>query len=233
MIDKFCIIIDDEDQNEIVENLREDAAKQGIRLNCFQMNPQSEAYYKNKGTPERPDYVIDLDKVSSDLLTPAYRKLKVDIIACDYDLQDDEVNGYTLIGKLRGHLKYQKEIILYSANLDRVVNAILKVDNPKELYTQVRHLAHARIRDFHDKNDYRQSIITALKDTTFSLESELETLLTKYADLTFNSVFPPLRGKKIAEILGEIEAGSKEGKGFQKALLENAIAHMVEMNTDE
>src|SRR5688572_32133766 len=100
MIDKFCIIIDDEDQNEIIENLKEDAAKLGIRLNCFQMNPQQDAYYKNRGTEERPDYVIDLDKVSNDLLTPTFRKLKVDIIACDYDLQDDEVNGYALIRKL-------------------------------------------------------------------------------------------------------------------------------------
>jgi hypothetical protein len=232
MIDKSCIIIDDEDQDEIVENLQVDANRLGIRLSCFQLNPQGEAYYKNIGDENQPDYVIDLDKVSTALMTPQYRRLRVDVIACDYDLGDDEVNGYELIRKLRGHLNYRREIILYSGNLNRVIAGILREEDPRERFAQIRSLARANIREFNDKNDYRQSIITAISEDTFSLESELESLLDKYGEWTFRSVFPPFSNLKLHNVLVEIESGSAKGKAFQKALLENAIAHMIELNRE-
>src|SRR5438552_8889997 len=99
MIDKFCIIIDDESQDEIVENLKADAMRHGSRLNCFQLNPQDKTYSKNIGDEMRPEYVIDIDKVMAALKTPEYRRLRVNVIACDYNLEDDEVNGWELIRK--------------------------------------------------------------------------------------------------------------------------------------
>jgi len=230
MIDKSCIIIDDEDQQEIIENLKVDAERYGIRLICYQMNPQTEPFYKNIGNKSVPEYVIDLNKVSAALLTKDFRKLRVDVIACDYDLGDDEVNGYELIRRLRFHLNYRKEVILYSGNLDRVVRAIVRQEDPKEQFNQIKNLARARIREFNDKNDYRQSIISAVRDEAFSLESELERLLEKYSDWTFRSTFPEFRGMKLSSVLDEIEAGSAEGKKFQKALLENAVSHMIDLN---
>ncbi len=232
MNDKSCIIIDDEDQDEIVENLQTDANRLGIRLSCFQLNPQKDAYYKNIGDENVPDYVIDADKVAAALMTPAYRRLRVDVIACDYDLGDDEVNGYELIRRLRGGLNYRKEIILYSGNLNRVIKGILREEDPKERFAQIRSLARANIREFNDKNDYRQSIITAISEDRFSLESELESLLDKYSGWTFRSVFPPFKDMNLHDVLVEIESGSAKGKLFQKALLENAIAHMIELNKE-
>lgn len=233
MIDKFCIIIDDESQDEVVENLKADAMQHGIRLNCFQLNPNGNTYHKNIGSDEHPDYVIDIDKVTAALKPPEYPKLrKVDVIACDYNLEDDEVNGWELIRKLRFHLNYKKEIILYSGNLDTVISEILREGNFGGQLHQIRNLTRANIREFNDKNDYRQSIINAVRQDTFSLESELESLLDKYSDWTFRSVFPLFKNMKLSEVLDEIESGSANGKAFQKALLENAIAHMIELNKE-
>lgn len=232
MIDKSCIIIDDEPQDEIVENLVGDASKVGIRLTCYQLDPQADRYYKNAGTEEEPEYVIDISKVMEALKSPAYRKCRVDVVACDYHLEDDQVNGYEIIRKIRFHLNYRKGIILYSGNLETVIREILREDNLQEQIDRIKNLARAKILEFNDKSDYRQSILTAIKQDIFSLESELESLLHNYGDWTFRSVFPLFKGKKLSEILDEIESDSPNAVKFQKELLENAIAHMIELNRD-
>lgn len=232
MIDKFCIIIDDEPQDEIVTNLTEDAGRKGIRLRCVQLNPQDETYHKNTGDENHPDFVIDLDRVLKALKSQEYGKLRADVIACDYNLQDDHVNGFEIIRNLRNQLKYRNEVILYSANLDMVIRNILSEGNLGEQIHKIRNLTRANILDFSDKDNYRAAIFTAIQQITFSLESTLESLLHKYSEWTFRSVFPPLSGKKLSEVLEEIEAGSTSGKGFQIAILENAIAHMIELNKE-
>lgn len=263
MTDKFCIIIDDEDQDEIVENLKTDAGGRGIRLNCYQLNPQDEAYLKDVGDEARPEYVIDIEKIVESLKTINYRYAKVDVIACDFFLQDDHVNGFEIIRKLRGQLNYKKGVILYSANLETVIREILlghrlneqvnriisliRADVPanleagireilssslREQIDRIRNLTRANILDFTDKDKYRLAIVAALAHDPFTLESELDSLLNSHRDLTFQSVFPPLSGKKVSEIISEIDSGSTNGKKFQKAILENAIAHMIELNLE-
>jgi hypothetical protein len=262
MTDKHCIIIDDEDQDEIVENLKADAKARGIGLVCFQLNPQDDQFHKNVGTDSVPEYVIDIEKIVEKLRTIEYRYSKVNVIACDYRLQDDHVNGFEIIRKLRNQLQYKKSIILYSANLETVINEILlgsledrirrilnlvKAKVPANLEAGVREILSGDLRDqihrirnltradimaFTDKDNYRSSIITALEQDPFSLESELDSLLSSYRDWTFRSVFPPLSGKKLSEIIEEIDSGSVNGIAFQKALLENAVAHMIELNNE-
>jgi hypothetical protein len=232
MTDKFCIIIDDEPQDEVVENLKDDARQIGIQLHCYQLNPQEEGFQKNAGTEDAPHFVIDIEKITAALRTPDYRRVKVDIIACDYHLEDDVVNGYEIIRKLRNHLHYRKAIILYSGNLETVIREILREENLREKIDRIKALARANIFEFNDKNDYRQSIITALRRNEFSLEFELELLLQKYSEWTFKSVYPAFSGRTISEILDEIEAGSAQGQEFQKALLANAVAHMINLNRD-
>lgn len=232
MIDKSCIIIDDDPQDEVVENLKNDATHYGIRLHCLQLNPQNDSYNKNVGDDNQPDYVIDLDKVISALRSPEYRRLKVDVIACDYNLQDDEVNGYELIRRLRFPRIYKKDVIIYSGNLDTVIWKILQEGSLKEKIHKIRNLTKADIRAFDDKNDYRRSIIEALREDTFSLEAELDSLLDKYGEWTFRSVFPEFKNKKISEILDEIGLESTNSKAFRRAFLENAIAHMIDLNRE-
>jgi len=123
MSDKSCIIIDDEPQDEIVDNLKADASHRGIHLSCVQLNPQDQDYEKDVGDDARPDFVIDIDKIIEKLKTIGCRR--ADVIACDFYLQDDNVNGFDIIHKLRTQLHYKKEIILYSANLETVIREIL------------------------------------------------------------------------------------------------------------
>lgn len=262
MTDKYCIIIDDEDQDEIVENLKADAKSKGIGLTCFQLNPQDDEFHKNTGTDAIPEFVIDIEKIADKLKTTEYRRAKVDVIACDYLLQDDHVNGFEIIRKLRNQLNYKKSIILYSATLDTVISEILLGDledrvsrimklvdanipanleagvrevltgDLKEQVQRIRNLARADIMAFTDKDNYRASIVTALEKDPFSLDSELDSLLNTYRNWTFRSVFPPFKDKTVAEIIDEIDSGSANGVAFQRALLENAIAHMIDLNRD-
>jgi CheY-like chemotaxis protein len=232
MKDKYCIIIDDESQDEIVENLKADARQRGVDLTCFQLNPQGDDCHKNVGDDKRPNFVIDMEKVVAKLRSAEYRKLKVNVIACDYNLQDDEVDGFEIIRKIRNDLNYKKEIILYSANIDIVIRRILQLDDVGKRVQSIRNLARANIREFSDKNDYRGIIVSLIRQDAFSLESEIESLLNRYSELTFKSGFPPLSGKKLSEILEEIDSGTVLGEKFQSAILENAIAHMIDLNRE-
>lgn len=262
MTDKYCIIIDDEDQDEIVENLIEDARRLGIALTCFQLNPLDDRFNKNVGSDSAPEDVIDLEKIVEALGTNEYRRSKVNVIACDYRLQDDHVNGFEVIRKLRNELNFKGSVILYSANLETVIADILlgnfaeqverimslvNANIPENLEAgikevlagdlkgqihRIRNLTHANISALKDKDSYKSSIITALEQESFSMETELDSLLNNYRDWTFRSVFPPFSDKKVSEIAEEIDSGSPKGISFQKALLENAVAHMLELNKE-
>lgn len=263
MNDKSCIIIDDEPQDEIVENLKADARHRGIQLSCVQLNPQDQDYEKDVGDNERPEYVIDIEKVIEKLKTIGCRR--VDVIACDYFLQDDNINGFDIIHKLRNQLHYKKEIILYSANLETVIREILlersveeqldrimnlvKANIPENLeagireilterkfrdqITRIKNLTRANILAFTDKDKYRASILAVIQQDLFSLEAQLDSLLNKYSSLLFKTGYPPLSGKILSEIIAEIDQGTADGKEFQKAILENAIAHMVQLNKED
>jgi len=118
------------------------------------------------------------------------------------------------------------------ANLEAGIREILSEHNLKEQIARIRNLTRANILAFTDKGKYRSSILTVIQQDLFSLESQLDSLLNSYRDLTFRSVFPPLSGKILSEIIEEIDSGTTNGKEFQKALLEHAIAHMIELNKE-
>lgn len=233
MIDKFCIIIDDEPQDGIIKNLCRGLKRENINLECEQLNPQDDKYNKNKGTESAPEYVIDLDEIIKDLNTSKYLKRKVDLIACDYSLQDDEVNGFEIIRKLRNELNYNKEIVLYSANLDNVIREILEDRNKQKHIQKIRNLVNAKISDICKRESYKTTIIGVLKQNKFSLESELESRLYKHSDLKFKSTFPVFKDKLLAEIIDEIRSNSPQAVEFQKELIERIVSNLVALNTGE
>ena len=66
----------------------------------------------NVGSEPRPDYVIDCsNRVVERIRMSGFRRTHV--FACDYYLQDNDVNGFEIIRKLRGELKYKNAIVLH------------------------------------------------------------------------------------------------------------------------
>lgn len=232
MIEKKCIIIDDEPQDESIENLTETLRKEGIRLDCRQLNPKDREFRKNIGTPETPEYAIDLNLVLDKLSTVDFFKKKVDIIACDYNLGDDKVNGFEVIAALRAK-SYNRGIMLYSGSQDQVIRAILKVSNLPERIKKIKKLATSNISHITDRDDYKATLIGCIRDETFSIRYSLEQLLEDIGNLELKSFPKDFKGKKVNDILEEIKKDTPAGIKFQKLIIEFAVSNLVEMNSDD
>lgn len=233
-MEKYCIIIDDAyDIESTIEDYRYEASSRGISLNCVHLNPQQEDCLVDIGTAEKPKYTIDIAKVSNLLQSQAYKFKKADIILCDYDLSDDSVNGFEIVRYLRNQLSYKREVILFSANIDRVIKNILSVKNQQEKIQKIRNLAYANIRDICDRGNVKYSMLTIFSNEGSSLENELIKLLHKYEKYTFQNGFPEFRGKLISSIIEEIHHDTKKANRFKIALLEYAVAQMISINDHE
>ena len=232
MIEKRCIIIDDEPQDASIENLVEALRKDGISLNCLQLNPKDKEFRKNIGTIETPNYAIDIDLVLAKLSTHEYFKRRVDLIACDYNLEDDEINGFEIITTLRID-SYKHEIILYSGSLETVIDKILDEQDRAIQRKKIKKLAASNISHITDRSDYKETIIGCIRNETFSLGRTIEQLLEPLEELEFKSIPHEFKGKKVKEILDEIKAETNNGIKFQKAILEFAISNLIELNDDK
>jgi len=230
MIDKFCVIIDDEQQDEVIEDLIHRAKGFQIDLECVQLNPHVAKFQKQLNGPgDVPEIVIDLEKLIEELETPTYLRRRVDVLVCDFNLEDPYVNGFEIIRVLKTRRAFRKAIVLYSAIIDEVIEGFVKDEATR--IQQLRSLIKAEISDFCDK-DYSESVLKVLRKDRFSLQTEIEILLDKYSDWTFRSPFPEFQGKAIREILEEIRTESAKGVAFQRTILINAIAHMIDLNRE-
>ncbi len=154
------------------------------------------------------------------------------VFACDYYLQDNDVNGFEIIRKLRGELKYKNAIVLYSAGLETVIKEILTLPGRKDQIDRLKNLSSLNLADIADRDNYPYSVLHAIQEDEFSLKSELFELFRRHGDLKFQSTFPPFAGMTLFEVLQAMEADTKDAKGFQRAILENTLAHLIEVNTE-
>lgn len=51
--------------------------------------------------------------------------------------------------------------------------------------------------------------------------------------LEFKSCYKPFVGKKLEDIANEIEKQTPQGREFQEELLEQAIAYLIEINSED
>lgn len=231
MIDKVCIIIDDEDQKDVMDDLVHQAKGHQINLECVQLNPQEDKFYKEITDDNGDiDQVIDLDKIIEELRTPKYLyRPSIAVLAFDYGLQDKVITGFEIIKKLRREKITKKKIVLYSATIEKVIEDLMqdKVNRVQNL----KQLILAEISGITDK-DYTDSVLRLIREDKFSLESQIEEQLLDYGDLTFKNIFPKFKDKTLFEISEEIRKNSQDAIDFQKAFIENAIAHLIDLNKE-
>lgn len=175
---------------------------------------------------------FDYDDLEKKLHTK-YSDQKIDIIACDFNLDHDKINGIEIACMLR-QFNRNSSILIYSGNLAgilRIYFADFKEDNPKPTLTKIKKLITSKIEDFVDRPDYVDRIVGLTNNNT--IELEIEDSLLKYKDYTFKHGLTKIRGKKFSEIANEIGITSPLGRKFIKDLIERALAHMIELNTQD
>lgn len=235
MINRTCLIIDNEDQTEEIEKLVRDARYQGIELTCFQFNVGNTAFsqFLTNG-------YIDIDKVISEFRLK-FKKQEFNIVAFDWDLEDEKITGVELIR----HFNHQKIIrfspkIVYSGVLDDVLKKIiqdnLEIKNKSKPVLkqngvkQIKSLVRNKVFEYLDRDNRDSMILKFLKEDIQSTELIISQTLSKYPEFRFENNFinEKFNGKSFQEISDLLEANDILENEFKKEIIEQVISYLTE-----
>lgn len=108
-----------------------------------------------------------------------------------------------------------------------------KTKNADELIKGIRKLMKYNIVDYVERTDYPATIRKLLKDKKIQLSALLLQKIREHSDMEFKSCYKPFAGKKLKDIANEIEKQTIQGREFQEELLEQAIAYLIEINSED
>ncbi|WP_026629427.1 hypothetical protein [Dyadobacter alkalitolerans] len=229
---KFGIFIDDNPNESQIENIKSNLLPKRIDFNYEILNPTT---FSIDGEGN-----VDIDEIFDTLFTDRYLKRTVDVIVCDYHLGLSNLNGFQMIRNIKIRSGGRAiPTILYSANMDEVIGDIVggigEFGPQKKLNSVIKNvkvLIEMNLDGLSKKENLEEGLLRFFTNNVFILENELEKQLERYKSWTFRSTYPPLANKTIEEVLEQIRIKSNTGIGFQKALLESAIAQLIEMNSE-
>ena len=227
---KLVLFIDDNDISEIIGKLQRRLQKEGITLIPSFLNLKEERFKKEN--PENKDEtVLDFDAIKKELKLK-YMNERFDLIACDFNLLDKNLNGFKLTEWLKNVAKSQKNKIrhgkftLYSSEKEKSLNTFTEDDMSR--------LIRLKVEDFFDRTNLADGLATIIHNNENEIDLSLKLLqeLDKYPDLKFKSVYTKFVGKSLKEIAAEIENETYHGIGFQTTLIELCVAHMINLNEE-
>lgn len=224
---KLCnvIVIDDKAGYTTSSTMRNfisrASANNHLQINFIHLNPKLQKYVDENGA-------IILERVVEELKTTEYLNQMVHLIICDYDLGDDILNGFEIIRTLRNDIGTKKRIILYSSNIDNVIDKII-AGNTDQITVKIVDLVKSSISDFCKRDQHlEESIIKILnEESEFSTDKFFEAELHKYGEYPFQSTYDKFENKKLSEIAKIIADQPHEGARLKKELIEQIIAHMI------
>lgn len=227
-MEKTCLIIDDNKQDEVLEQLVEKARKKGIVLKCPQFNV---------GSTERSDLLDAAGAIDTNVVIEKFKAeftgIKLDMICVDFQLEDENINGLDVLKVIYEHRK-SSQYMIYSSSIDQVASGIIetydKDKNKSQLINRIKSLTRYNIRDFVPRERYDQAILEIIGKDEVSLELALEAKLLEYPDLIFQNTYPVFEGRSLQDIAAEIRVDSHHGKRFKVELIEQAIAYMLKIN---
>jgi hypothetical protein len=230
-----CLIIDDEDQSSEMERLVSNGSKKGLEIQCQQFNA---------GAQKRSD-LLDGKSLSKEKVHAAFKAEctgRYDLIAFDYQLQDEGgITGVDLV-QLLGPEKKTSIKVIYSGMLDSIVKDILNEYATSKDYKKAKGnlitVFNAGISDFIERIGrtgigYEQVLLDRLVKNEFTTEKLLVKKLEEYGTFHFKSLYPSFKNKTLAEIAAEIDR-SEDGHSanFQTELIEHAISNMIDLNKE-
>ena len=238
MIKRTCLIIDNEDQKEEIEQLVRDARHEGIELDCQQFEVGNTAYTQVLSLGK-----IDLDKVEKEVKL-RYKNLVFDIIAFDYELDDDEVNGVELLRYFNNRRLFKRTPkLVYSGVLDQVLRniiepnlGILKIKNEPDRaiikqdgLAKIKSLIKYSVHEYLDRDDRDSIIIKFLKDDIQSTELIVAQALRLYPDFIFeqNFVNAKFNGMSYSDVADILDNDDIIGVEFKREIIQQVIAYLT------
>jgi hypothetical protein len=220
-----CLIIDDKDQERDFDSL----VKTPLKKDGYDVK----GLFIKTAIPEIQDDNQNLDK---DKLIKHIKNVigdsTVDLIATDFDLSDENLNGIDVVEIIRD-LRPNTPLFMYSGKIGDAIKAVIgdhtKISN-EELTDGVKKIIGYKILDFVNRPGYPSTIIHLVKSRSKSITSFFIEKLREYPDFEFKSCYPNFKGAKLGAIANQIEKSTYQGRDFQKELVEQTIAYLIEIN---
>lgn len=238
MIKRTCLIIDNEDQTEEIEKLVRDAENSGIHLDCHQFNVGNTGY-----SDILTEGLIDITKVVSEY-RKKFQNQYFDIIAFDWDLEDENITGVELIRKFtENKIAKLSPKLVYSGVLDDVIKKIIQENlelknvagkfNPiikDGAISKIKSLVRNRVFEYLDRGQRDPMILKFLKEDIQSTELIIVQTLNQFPNFRFNNKFvnEKFRGKTFQEIASYLDTDDLQGTEFKREIIEQVIAYLTE-----
>lgn len=232
MIEKYLIVVDDEDQTPTLRNIaRHLKENEGIKLVYVQINSKEAKYQSYDDSSDLQ--LLDLEKMINGIMTIEFFK-RADVIALDYNLSD-KVKGYELAPLIRKNGYHsRKEIILYSGKIDDAINEILNYNSVNDKIEAIKSLTKSNLNFATRGNDYANAVIQQIKKSPiFDFDADLLVWLDKFSNNIFLGVFPNYHGMTMGDIAAEIRKGTALSEEFKKVLIEQLYSILIEINEFE
>ena len=136
-MEQVCLIVDDKDQQHTFKaQIQDILKKEGHNV---------EIIFINTTSPEllNEEQNIDKDKLKACIKSKIEGK-HIDVVASDFDLSDDVVNGLDVIEIIRS-IREKVPIILYSGNLENFGNVQNEQFSRRHLYVPFGEFVHLYI----------------------------------------------------------------------------------------
>jgi len=229
MGEKKCLLIDNENQVANMETIVREGKKIGVPIKCFQFNV---------GSTSNPEFLtdnkIDLNKVIEEF-KKQYGGITFDLIAFDWSLDDDNVNGVDLIRCFQDNkLRRSTPKFLYSGELKDEMESILNQYKDgniefKKAWNQIKTLIEIDIVDFKDRGEYEIAIVNYLNNNKPNLETILVKELRNNSDLKFHGNFVKFEGMTFGDIASIVENNPDRSVAFKKELIELSLALLADL----
>ncbi|WP_265462475.1 hypothetical protein, partial [Aeromonas salmonicida] len=175
---------------------------------------------------------IDFDKIKSEMNSNFCNK-RFDVVACDFNFANDDLNGYTLLQWLINESNSKKlkirfaKFYCYSAEQDKFTAHLLTNE-------KIIRIIKLKLDGFYNRATLADELTSELLKIHryFSLEKHILSLLQRNPDKVFNYIFPKYKGKSFSHIVNEIEKGTDTGYEFQQFFLDLTHAHIMNLNKD-
>jgi hypothetical protein len=232
MIEKYCLIIDDEAayQKRVFETSVANSLRlKGINVNLILVDTTD----KDLQTDEK----IDLEKLKN-YIEDKIKNLKLDVVACDYELSSKDVNGVDVIKEIRA-LRPKTKIFLYSGKYEKVIGNVLKemqkggTQSISSSIKAIKNIYSSKIEEFLERNDYPARLVGVLQNSNDSIDDIFIKKIREYSELKFKSCYPIFEGKSLSEIAEEIEKETHSSQKFLEELVEQTVAYLIKTNQDE
>lgn len=228
MGNKLCVIIDDVNQERVfASSVIKPLKRDGFYVDVIHIETTSRDILDE-------DNNIDVTKLQ-EKLAHTFNGRAVDIVATDFDLSDEKINGVKVVELIR-QIRPNVPVLIYSGKLESVIKHILgdyKQKSSRELIASLKKLIRYNIIDYVEREGYPSAIIKHIKSKEAQLLSILLNKIREYSHLEFKSCYPSFSGRTLANIADEIEAQTPQGRDFQEQLIEQTIAYMIKINNDD